>query len=103
VIRLAHEEVVTIQKRMLVSLAKLAKEIHLEEGDHMIAEIIDGGIFLRPVGWHDKNQEYIWSEKWQEKLKNAKEDLEKGNYEKFDNMNDLIKELGVEEDADTHS
>ena len=88
---------------MLVSLAKLAKEINLGEGDHMIAEIVNGGIFLRPVGWHDKSQEYIWSDKWQGKLKRATDDLENQNYEKFDSMEDLIKELGVEEDADTNS
>jgi antitoxin component of MazEF toxin-antitoxin module len=100
---MAIEEVVTVQKRMLVSLAKLAKEINLGEGDHLIAEIVNGGIFLRPVGWHDKNQEYIWSDKWQDKFKRAQDDLTKQNYKKFDNMEDLIRELGVEEDADTDS
>ena len=100
---MANEEVVTVQKRMLVSLAKLAKEINLGEGDHMIAEIVNGGIFLRPVGWHDKSQEYIWSDIWQERLKSSEEALLSGKYKKFDKVDDLLKELGVNENADTNS
>lgn len=38
-----------IQKRMIVSLAQIAKDLNLHEGDHLIIEEKDGGIFLRPV------------------------------------------------------
>jgi len=50
-----------IQKRMLVSLAQVAKNLGLREGDYVLIEERDGGIFIRPVGWHDKGQEYFWT------------------------------------------
>lgn len=97
------ETIQTVQKRMLISLAQVAKELDLNEGDHIMLEVKDGGIFLRPVGWHDKSQEYIWSKEWQDKLKRSKENMESGKFKKFDNIDDLIQELDVDEDADTDS
>ncbi|MBE3555002.1 MAG: AbrB/MazE/SpoVT family DNA-binding domain-containing protein [Thermicanus sp.] len=92
-----------VQKRMLISLAQVAKELNIKEGDHVLIEEKDGGIFIRPVAWHDKSQEYFWTEEWQEKMKRCTEDLKVGRYEKFDNMDALLKELGEEANADDHS
>ncbi|MDA8229297.1 MAG: AbrB/MazE/SpoVT family DNA-binding domain-containing protein [Desulfitobacterium hafniense] len=82
-----------VQKRMLVSLAQIAKDINLHEGDHVVIEERDGGIFLRPVEWIDKNQKYFWSEEWQAKIRRSQEELENGEYQKFENMEDAIKDL----------
>ena len=78
------EVVVQVQKRMLVSLAQIAKELDLKEGDHVLLEERDGGIFIRPVGWHDKSQEYFWTKEWQEKMRRSKEAMDKGEYATFD-------------------
>lgn len=93
-----------VQKRMLVSLAQISKELNLNEGDYVMLENKDGGIFIRPVGWHNKSQEYFWSKEWQEKMKASEKDLEEGEYETFDNVDDLLKDLGVDEveDAETN-
>lgn len=82
-----------IQKRMLLSLAQVAKDMNLHEGDHVLIEQRDGGIFLKPVEWVDKNQKYFWSEEWQAKMRESQEDLEKGNYQTFQNMEDAITDL----------
>ena len=96
------EIVQQVQKRMLISLAQIAKRIHIKEGDYVLLEERDGGVFIRPVSWHDKNQEYFWSNEWQEKMKRSAEAIEEGNVKSFTNIEGLLKELG-EEDADDHS
>ena len=87
---------------MLISLAQIAKRIRIKEGDYVMLEERDGGVFIRPVSWHDKNQEYFWSNEWQEKMKRSAEAIEEGNVKSFTNIEGLLKELG-EEDADDHS
>ncbi|GAB6173065.1 transcriptional regulator [Paradesulfitobacterium aromaticivorans] len=82
-----------IQKRMLVSLAQIAKDVNLHEGDHVVIEEKDGGIFLRPVDWVDKSQKYFWTEEWQQKMRRSQEALDKGEYKTFENMEDAIKDL----------
>ena len=87
--------IVQIQKRMLISLAQIAKEINLHEGDHVLIEKRDNGIFLRPVAWVDKNQKYFWTKEWQEKMRRSQDALDKGEYKTFDNMEDAVKDLEV--------
>ncbi|GBF34161.1 hypothetical protein DCCM_3273 [Desulfocucumis palustris] len=96
------EVIQQVQKRMLVSLAQIAKKIAIKEGDHVALEIRDGGVFIRPVAWHDKSQEYFWSEEWQQKMKQSDEAIKEGKIKTFTNSGDLLKELG-EDDADNHS
>jgi len=91
--------VVQIQKRMLISLAQIAKAANLHEGDHVLIEQRDGGIFLRPVDWVDKNQKYFWTKEWQDKMRRSRDALENGEYKKFDNMEDAIKDLEALADA----
>jgi hypothetical protein len=87
-----------VQKRMLISLAQIAKQVGLKEGDHVLIEEKEGGVFIRPVAWHEKSQEYFWSEEWQAKMKRSKEAMDKGQYETFDKVDDLLKDLGIDED-----
>lgn len=82
-----------VQKRMIISLAQIAKAANLHEGDHILIEQRDGGIFLRPVDWVDKNQKYFWTEEWQEKMRCSQDALENGEYKTFNNMEDVIKDL----------
>ncbi|MEW5952429.1 MAG: AbrB/MazE/SpoVT family DNA-binding domain-containing protein [Bacillota bacterium] len=96
------EKIQQVQKRMLISLAQIAKSINISEGDYVAMEERDGGIFIRPVSWHDKKQEYFWSAEWQEKMKRSAEAIQNGKYKTFTNTDDLLKELG-EENADDNS
>lgn len=94
------EKIQQVQKRMLISLAQIAKSINIREGDYVAMEERDGGIFIRPVSWHDKKQEYFWSAEWQEKMKRSSEALQNGKYKTFDNTDDLLKELSAENAGD---
>ena len=89
-----------IQKRMLVSLAQIAKVVGIKEGDRVIIEERDGGIFLRPVALVDKSQAYIWTKEWQEQLRESDEALANGEYKSFDNVDDCIRDM--EEMIDAH-
>jgi len=91
-----------VQKRMLISLAQIAKRINIQEGDYVTLEERDGGVFIRPVSWHDKSQEYFWSDEWQGKMQRSAKALQEGRFKMFTSTDDLLKELG-EEDADDHS
>jgi len=93
-----------IQKRMLVSLAQVAKKVGLREGDHVLIEERDGGIFIRPVGWHDKSQEYFWTKEWQDKMDRSLTALQEGRYQVFHSSEDLLRSLGEEaQNADDNS
>jgi len=87
-----------VQKRMLVSLAQVARNLNIHEGDHVLLEERDGGIFISPVGWHEKNQEYFWSEEWQNMMKKSAEDLAQGRVQRFQDIKSLMEKLGGEED-----
>lgn len=88
-----------VQKRMLVSLAQVARNLNIHEGDHVLLEERDGGIFICPVGWHEKNQEYFWSEEWQNMMKKSVEDLAEGRVQHFRDIKSLMNELGEKEDS----
>lgn len=91
-----------VQKRMLVSLAQVARKLNINEGDHVLLEERDGGIFICPVGWHEKNQEYFWSEKWQNMMKNSAEDIAQGRVRQFQDVRDadsFLEKLGGGKDG----
>lgn len=90
-----------VQKRMVISLAQIAKNLDIKEGDHISLELREGGIFIKPVAWHDRSQEYFWSEEWQQKMKRSTEALKEGKVKTFANAEDLLKELG-EKNADNN-
>ncbi len=43
------------------------------------------------------------SKEWQDRLKSSEVALISGKYKTFDTMDDLLKDLGVDENADTDS
>ena len=96
------EVIQQVQKRMLISLAQISKRINIQEGDYVALEERNGGVFIRPVSWHDKSQEYFWSDEWQQKMKRSTEALKEGKVKTFTNADDLLKELG-EKYADDNS
>jgi len=97
------EVIQQVQKRMLISLSQIAKKLNIQEGDYIVLEERDGGIFIKPVAWHDKSQEFFWSEAWQEKMKQSADALKEGRYKTFSNADELLEFLGEENNADDNS
>jgi AbrB family looped-hinge helix DNA binding protein len=72
----------------------IRRQARLKEGD--ILEIIveeDGSIRLIPKVAIDRAQAYFWTERWQSGEQEVEDDLHSGNFEDFDNPDDLIEAL----------
>lgn len=80
------EKILQVQKRKMLSLASISSELGIEEGDYVSMEVVDGVLLVKPVAWHDRNQDYIWEKSVQEKLKQSHKDIDDGKYEKFDSL-----------------
>jgi AbrB family looped-hinge helix DNA binding protein len=88
-----------VQKRMVFSLASIAEEANIKEGDYIEVDVKeDGSIVLTPVGFHKKSQEYFWSPDWQKMIAESEEALQNSQYKVYKNVDDLIRDLGVQED-----
>jgi antitoxin component of MazEF toxin-antitoxin module len=87
------EKILQVQKRHIILLASVSSELNIKEGDYISLEVKNGAIIIRPVAWHVKKQAYFWTEKWQNGMKKAMDDIEKGRYEVFDSLSDLTKRL----------
>ena len=58
--------------------SEIRKAAHLEEGDPVEVEIVDGGILLRPCKVIDSTQAWFWRPEWQAGEREAAADLAAG-------------------------
>ena len=72
---------------------EIREKVKLKEGDLIDFAVKDGCIIIVPKKVIDANQEWFWTTEWQKKEREADEELEKGEYEEFDNVEDLIRDL----------
>lgn len=82
------------QKNQITIPKKVTKELHLHPGD--IFEIKKEGsvIVLLPKKVVPAEQSWFWEKGWQEKEKEADEDIKKGRVSKsFETADELIKHL----------
>ena len=85
---------VQIKNKAQVTLpAKIRKELGLEVGDYLEAEIEERSIKLKPVKVVDKSEARFYTKEWQEGERRANEDLKSGQYTEYDNVDDLIDSL----------
>jgi len=52
--------------------------------------------FIGYLQWRSRDMEdqsWFWTEEWQERYHEAKEDLAHGRYEEFEDVEDLLREL----------
>lgn len=86
-----EEKITQVQKKSLISLASISEELNIQEGDHVSMVVKDGVLTITPVGWHDKNQEYFWTDEWQNKMKQSVKDLQEGKFQTFESVEDVAK------------
>jgi AbrB family looped-hinge helix DNA binding protein len=90
-----------IQKKNQLTLpSDVRKQLNLKEYDILSIEVKDNKIILTPQKVVDREQEWFWTERWQEGEKKAEEDLKTGRYKEFNNIDDLIKDLNDENTED---
>ena len=94
-----------VGKRKHISLASISSQIDIKEGDYMAVEVVNGAIMLKPVGIHEKSQEYFWTPEFQEKMKKSVSDLHEGRYQTFNSLGDVADfiEKGTGDDKEDSS
>ena len=73
--------------------ASVRKELGIEEGDLVEIKVADEGAVLMPKKLVDKSQAYFWTKRWQEREREADEDIKAGRVKTFDSVDELIKDL----------
>jgi AbrB family looped-hinge helix DNA binding protein len=74
--------------------SEIRKAAHLEEGDPVEVEIVEGGILLRPLKVIDATQAWFWQPEWQAGEREAAADLAAGRSRVFESSDALLASLG---------
>jgi AbrB family looped-hinge helix DNA binding protein len=72
---------------------EIRQAARLEEGDPVEVEIVDGGVLLRPLKLIDAAQAWFWTPEWQEKEREADEDIAAGRVERFESDEEFLAAL----------
>ena len=72
---------------------EVRESAHLEEGDPIEFELIDGGILLRPQKIIDASQAWFWTPSWQAGESRASADIAAGRVETFETGEDFLAAL----------
>ena len=84
-------ELLQIRKKFQITLPlSIRRELGLEEGDFLAAELRDDQIVLRPKKLVDKSQVWFWSEAWQAAERQADADLQAGRVHEFASAEEVI-------------
>jgi len=74
--------------------SEIRKATHLEEGDPVEVEIVEGGILLRPCKVIDATQAWFWQSEWQAGEREAAADLAAGRSRVFESPEEFLSSLG---------
>jgi len=90
--RISSKNQIAIPKNIMTAL-------NLSPGDEIDIRIEDGTARLVPVTTIKvpRDQAWFWTKEWQEKERQADEDIVAGNFRDFDNLDALMKELNSED------
>jgi AbrB family looped-hinge helix DNA binding protein len=81
------------EKAQITIPSKIRKTLGIKKGDYLEAEIEDNKIVFIPKVLIDKAEPVTLSKKGVEMLEEALEDVKKGRVKKFENVEELIKDL----------
>jgi antitoxin MazE len=90
--RISSKSQIAIPKHVMTML-------NLKPGDEIDIQIEDGIARLVPVTTIrvPRDQAWYWTKEWQEKERQADEDIAAANFRDFDNLDALMKELNSED------
>ena len=71
----------------------IRKAAHLEEGDPIEIEVVDGAIILRPRKLIDPSQAWFWTPEWQEGEREASQESAAGLGEIYYSNEEFLAEL----------
>jgi AbrB family looped-hinge helix DNA binding protein len=84
-------ELIQVRKKAQLTLPlSVRKELGIEEGDYMDVQVRNGEIVLRVKKLIDKDQEWFWTDRWQQGEKEAEEDILAGRTYPFQDTESAI-------------
>ena len=86
--RISSKRQIAIPKHVMTAL-------NLNPGDEIDIRIEDGTARLLPITTIKvpRDQAWFWTKEWQDKEREADEDIKAGNYRDFESMDALMKDL----------
>lgn len=85
-IRMGSKNQVTIPHR-------ISKALRLRKGDHMLVRLVDRKVELVPARLIPKDQLWFWTPEWQQKEREADEEISRGRVKASTSVKQLLKEL----------
>ena len=70
--------------------AELREAAHIEEGDPIDMELVDGAIVIRPLKAVDASQAWFWTKEWQAGEREAEADAAAGRVEFFGSSEEFL-------------
>ena len=89
-------------KRQISIPKKIMDELQIKPGDEVEFRLENNRAVLIPVASIrvPRDQAWFWSREWQEREKQADQELASGKYCDFENLEDLLKDLNRENQKD---
>ena len=85
-----------VQKRNLINLPRDIREtLDINEGDILDISLVDNKIIIEPMKLIPSSQAYFWSEKTQNDMIEANNDVKSGNIRDFKNIKEFLE--GIEQ------
>ena len=90
----ALEEAVRVGAKHQVTIpSRISRALRPKKGDHLMMRLVGGRVEMVPATLIPKDQLWFWSREWQEKEREASQEIACGNVKEFDSVNELIKDL----------
>lgn len=84
----------TVTIKGQVSIPKAIRdELNINPGDSLGFTVVNKKIVVEPTVNIPRSQAYFWTKEVQEKIKASEENYKKGNYTRYENVDELIKDL----------
>ena len=88
------ENLIKVREKGQITLPLyMRNKLHLEQGDLVLAKIVDNTVVLIPQETIDKDQAWFWTERWQKLEAEAESDIQKGRVKGFDSIEELFDEM----------
>jgi antitoxin MazE len=94
------ENLIKVREKGQITLPLyMRKKLHIEQGDLVLAKIVDNALVLIPQETIDKDQAWFWTERWQKLEAEAESDIRRGRVKSFDSVEELFDEMGKKPQA----
>lgn len=79
-------------KRQIAIPKEVCEKLHIQSGDQLVLEVIEGKLVLEPSIQVPRSQAWFWSSEVQEKVAKAEKNFKAGKDRKY-RVHELIEEL----------